>query len=123
MLIIHNIVSPFVSLAGELSRLVVLDLASNNLEGRIDESIGNADRLAVINLSDNQLTGTLPDSFYRFKFIRDLDLSLNQLEGPLLNGTTELLTTLTTLDLSNNAFTGELPALFGSNSLDYLHLE
>jgi Leucine-rich repeat (LRR) protein len=122
-MLISTVVSPVTSLAGKLSRLVVLDLASNNLVGSIAESIGNADRLAVINLCDNQLTGTLPDGLYQLQFVRDLDLSLNQLEGPLLDGITELLTTLTTLDLSNNAFTGELPALFGSNNLDYLHLE
>lgn len=74
--------------------LSALDLGYNQFNGTIS-SFGNPDYLNTISLAGNQLSGTIPASL-------------------------SLLTALTTLDLSNNKFTGELPDMSAMTELAQL---
>ncbi|KAL2330548.1 hypothetical protein Fmac_018129 [Flemingia macrophylla] len=134
---------------GELKNLEVLDLSANAFSGWIPKSLGNLDSLHRLNLSRNQLTGNLPDSMVNYTKILALDISQNHLTGPVpswifrmgvqsisLSGngfrngnypahksTPASYHGLEILDLSSNAFSGEIPSgIGGLSSLQVLNI-
>ncbi|XP_061370726.1 leucine-rich repeat receptor-like protein kinase PXC2 [Gastrolobium bilobum] len=134
---------------GELKSLEMLDLSANRFSGWIPKSIGNLDLLSRLNLSRNQITGNLPESMVNCIMLLTLDISHNHLSGllpswifrmglqsTLLSGNSfsnsryPSLTSLPVsyhglqvLDLSSNAFSGELPSgIGGLSSLQVLNL-
>ncbi|XP_065034878.1 receptor-like protein EIX2 [Musa acuminata AAA Group] len=87
--------------------LEYLDLSNNKLLGEIPyyclgKSLQN---LWFLDLSNNQIGGKLPSSL-KFTKLERLYLDSNRFEGPL---PTMLPSTLDTLSLYNNSFTGQLP--------------
>ncbi|KAF8392772.1 hypothetical protein HHK36_021009 [Tetracentron sinense] len=86
--------------------LVELLLHENNFSGPIPDCIGNLTRLQVINLSSNELT-SLPSSLWSLTDIWYLNLSINSLRGYLPPEIGNLMV-LETLDLSNNHFSGNI---------------
>ncbi|KAK4253404.1 hypothetical protein QN277_010720 [Acacia crassicarpa] len=134
---------------GELKNLEMLDLSANRFSGLIPKSIGNLNSLNKLNLSRNHFTGNLPESIVTCVKLLALDISQNQLEGrlpswifrmglrsvslsgnsfnssnyPLSTSTPESYHGLQVLDLSSNAFSGELPSNIGGlSSLQVLNM-
>ena len=93
-------------------RVTSIDLAYNNLKGRLPPELALMDRLEVLRLYGNGLTGPIPSEFARLDRLTALELSLNLLTGTI---PPELgrLSNLTVLDLSANGLTGSLPPELG----------
>ncbi|KAG6640324.1 leucine-rich repeat receptor-like protein kinase PXC2 [Carya illinoinensis] len=125
---------------GELRRLETLDLSANTFSGRVPISIGNLQLLKNLNLSMNQFTGSFPESMKNCINLMAMDVSYNQLAGNLPSWIFKLSVQsfpsfgnrgsgnlqysslasraatyqgLRALDLSSNAFSGEIPAQIG----------
>ncbi|KAK3423915.1 hypothetical protein EUGRSUZ_F00657, partial [Eucalyptus grandis] len=117
------------------SDLSVLNLRMNHLEGTISQIFPLRSGLMTLDLSRNLFKGTLPQSLVKCRYLEVLDLSHNQIEGtfPRWLGTlpelkvlvlrsnnlkdlldipkgAHLFPKLHILDLSNNSFSGPLPA-------------
>ncbi|KAG5071016.1 hypothetical protein AAZX31_03G030800 [Glycine max] len=134
---------------GEMKSLETLDFSANRFSGWIPNSIGNLDLLSRLNLSRNQITGNLPELMVNCIKLLTLDISHNHLAGHLpswifrmglqsvsLSGNSfsesnyPSLTSipvsfhgLQVLDLSSNAFFGQLPSgVGGLSSLQVLNL-
>ena len=88
-----------------------IKLPSNNLTGKIPNSINQLPYLTVFNLFKNNLTGQLPSEIGTLIGLTYLDLSSNHLTGSLPQ---ELgyLTNLQNLMVYSNDFSGELPDSF-----------
>ncbi|GAY64373.1 hypothetical protein CUMW_233010 [Citrus unshiu] len=105
---------------GNLSKLIYLDLSSNQLSDTA--SIGNLGSLKELDLSTNELSGRLPSSIGNLSSLEKLDLSLNVFSGdmPAVIGN---LSSLKALVLSKTNFSGDLPAFIGNlPSLEILDL-
>ncbi|WJX34497.1 hypothetical protein P8452_22606 [Trifolium repens] len=131
---------------GDLKGLQTLDLSRNRFSGMVPNSLGNLWSLKTLNLSGNGFTGNLPESMANCTNLLDLDVSLNSLSGDLpswifksdlvgenkmsgrakssLYSLTEVaVQSLQVLDLSRNAFSGEITsAISGLSSLQVLNL-
>ncbi|XP_056173206.1 receptor-like protein Cf-9 homolog [Syzygium oleosum] len=115
--------------------LSILNMRMNHLEGTIPQSFSWRNSLSTLDLSRNRFEGTLPQSLIKCKYLEILDLSDNQIEDtfPIWFGTLPELKVLILrsnnlkdllnipkgphffpklhiLDLSNNNFSGPLPA-------------
>ncbi|XP_065035342.1 receptor-like protein EIX2 [Musa acuminata AAA Group] len=84
-----------------------LHLADCKIAGTMPAWFGNisSSTITYLDLSNNQIGGKLPSSL-KFTKLEILHLESNRFEGPL---PTMLPSTLDTLFLSNNSFTGQLP--------------
>ncbi|KAF7847878.1 hypothetical protein BT93_L2486 [Corymbia citriodora subsp. variegata] len=117
------------------TRLSILNLGMNNLEGTIPQSFSSGNSLMTLDLSQNRFEGKLPQSLEKCGFLEVLDLSDNRIkdtfprwlgilpqlkvlilrsnhfEGFLdIPRQIDLFPKLKMLDLSNNNFGGPLPA-------------
>ncbi|MED6174392.1 hypothetical protein PIB30_068601 [Stylosanthes scabra] len=111
----------FPKVLSQLTKLQALSLRDNNLGGKLLlSSLANLTRISRLDCSHNKFEGTLPNKIVGFSSLSELLLSDN-----LLNGTIPAwcfsLPVLTTLDLSNNQFTGHMSAI-SSHSLQNLYL-
>ncbi|XP_076913205.1 putative inactive leucine-rich repeat receptor-like protein kinase At3g03770 [Bidens hawaiensis] len=97
-----------------LSNLTILSLKINKLTGHFPYSISKIATITDVVLSHNQLSGKLPD-LTTLSNLKLLDLRDNHLDSelPLLPKS------VTTVLLSNNSFSGQIPEQFGQ--LDQLH--
>ncbi|XP_020579023.1 inactive leucine-rich repeat receptor-like serine/threonine-protein kinase At1g60630 [Phalaenopsis equestris] len=101
------------SISGEIPNLSVLPnlkslyLNDNHFSGQIPASLASIHHLKTIVLSNNRLSGNIPSSFVRLAHLYSLQLQSNRLTGtiPALNQPT-----LRFLNLSDNNFSGEIPA-------------
>ncbi|KQK09298.1 putative receptor-like protein kinase At3g47110 [Brachypodium distachyon] len=102
---------------GQLRNLSYLSFANNRITGSIPESIGYLSNLTVIDFVGNDLTGSVPISFGNLLNLRRIWLSGNQLSGDLdfLSALSKC-RSLKTIAMTNNAFTGRLPAYIGNLS-------
>ncbi|CAL9186687.1 unnamed protein product, partial [Musa hybrid cultivar] len=107
-----------------LSSLKVLRLRSNLLYGVIPENIVNLTSLQVLDLSSNNLFGSLPSSLGNFTAMVEvqndtrpllqgnnytyIESSLLTTKGSMVDYTT-ILSLVTSIDLSNNHLSGEIP--------------
>ncbi|KAJ4978939.1 hypothetical protein NE237_009719 [Protea cynaroides] len=135
---------------GEIRNLQTLDLSGNRFSGQIPDSLGNLQSLEVLNLSGNGFSGSLPESMIHCKALYALDFSGNSLTGnfpawifgldmqvPMLpeNGPSGKIKdhspssvqpsfyNLHLLDLSDNAFSGEIPGNIGLlSNVQYLNM-
>lgn len=125
-----------------LPELQVLSLRSNNLHGAITCSSTKHPfpKLRIFDVSNNNFSGTLPTScinnFQGMMNVNDGQIGLkymgtanyyNDSVVVIMKGfsmeLTKILTTFTTIDLSNNMFEGEIPQVIGElNSLKGLNL-
>jgi len=95
---------------GHLPLLSFLHLQYNQLTGTVPAALGNLPKLEYLYLSDNRLTGTLPAALSQLRQITSMLLQGNRLHGNLhhiFNHTVQH--RLTTIQFSNNMFTGTLP--------------
>ena len=117
---------------GSLQNLQVLVLQSNRFQGHI----GNPKtkfpfpNLRIIDISNNQFNGPLPRKYFGYLkamiSVNESDVALKYMGGSYYHDSvnvmikgqdTELvriLTVLTSIDFSNNRFTGEMPKIIGS---------
>jgi RHS repeat-associated protein len=79
--------------------------------------LGSLSTLRVVFLHTNQLSGTIHPALAGLARMEDLYLHNNRLEGVLPSTLFDTWTNLTTLDVSNNQFTGAFPSLLGKQRL------
>ncbi|CAI9281474.1 unnamed protein product [Lactuca saligna] len=96
----------FMSFPMICSSLVVANLSANHFSGEIGNSIDGCPKLEYVDLSANYLTGNLSFGFHRFKGFAVCE---NRLNNDLQNWIFADNCSLQALDLSENAFTGEIP--------------
>ncbi|ONI15075.1 LOW QUALITY PROTEIN: hypothetical protein PRUPE_3G024400 [Prunus persica] len=92
-----------------LTNLKILELFSNQFSGPIPRHIGKLFKLEKLLVRINNLTGPLPASLTNCTNVSTLNLMVNNLTGHLSAFNFSTLQSLTTLDLSNKNFTGQLP--------------
>jgi Leucine-rich repeat (LRR) protein len=139
-----NFVGSNLGLLGNLTQLIELGLADNQLGGQIPFSLGKHKQLKYLDLGNNSFTGSidvfanqtqlswldlshnsfqghLPVSLINLKQLSHLLLSANNFTSKILNEFSNL-TQLAWLDLSNNRFDGQIPSsLENLNKLIFLH--
>ncbi|KAL1834850.1 hypothetical protein ACET3Z_004501 [Daucus carota] len=124
-----------------LTRLSVLDLRRNKIQGNIPATLSNFRNLETINLNGNQLEGSIPSSFAEFDSLAVLDLGNNRINDTfprclealpklqvlvlksnkfygLINTSSKIVhpfPSLRIIDLSENEFSGPLPAKYFRN--------
>jgi hypothetical protein len=111
----QNLAGKISSSLGNLTSLNSLDLENNTLVGSIPP-LGHLKQLHILYLNNNNLSGIIPDALANCSNLNWLDLSSNLLVGsiPLKLG---LLSNLVYLDLGSNQLEGGVPDVFGSNQL------
>ncbi|GKV02194.1 hypothetical protein SLEP1_g14656 [Rubroshorea leprosula] len=103
---------------------------NNNTEGFIYRFSGvefwspDENRVLNIQLSDMSLKGQFPRGISDCSSLTGLDLSNNELSGPIQSDISSILPYLTTLKLSSNNFSGEIPkSLANISFLNVLNLD
>ncbi|GEM_PF-208128 len=113
-------------------RVVGVDLSGNNLEGSIPTQIGDLTKLEVLDLSSNNLgtnttgnnnTGEIPTQIKNLINLKKLYLNTSRLNGNIPSDIDNLATNLEEINLSNNNLTGNLPnKIYDLTSLKKLDL-
>ncbi|KAJ1254737.1 hypothetical protein BS78_K330800 [Paspalum vaginatum] len=114
---------------GKLRKLLLLNLELNKLEARNKQdwefvySLGNCSKLQILSVGANQLQGHVPTSLGNLSVeLQALFLDYNQLSGGFPSGIVNL-RSLMRLALAGNQFTGEVPEWLGTlNSLQMMAL-
>lgn len=88
-------------------RIIKLDLANNNLDGKLPPELKLLTHLQSLVLKNNKIVDSL-DNLYGLNGLNYLDISYNQFEGEF-NISSEYWSGMTHLDLSHNRLSGELP--------------
>ncbi|KAK8500179.1 hypothetical protein V6N12_002287 [Hibiscus sabdariffa] len=97
------------------------DLGGGGLNGTLhNQGFCGSTNLRVLYMGGNNLKGDLPDCVSNFTSLQSLDLSSNQFSGDI--STLKTLTSLEKLDLSSNQFSGDVSALEALTSLQVLSL-
>ena len=96
----------------EEGRVIILDLAGNDLAGHIPPELGELSELEVLELNGNLLTGILPPELGKLGELEHMELGDNLLTGTLPPELGEL-SELEYLELSGNLLTGTLPPELG----------
>ncbi|XP_072956469.1 LRR receptor-like serine/threonine-protein kinase GHR1 [Typha angustifolia] len=105
-----------------LTMLVQLSMANNNLSGSLPDNVGDFKNLKYLDISNNGFDGLLPLNIGKFRNLQNLSLAGNNFSGPLPSSIGGL-ASIQSLDLSRNSFSGPVPsALKGLKSLIYLNL-
>ncbi|KAL6629147.1 hypothetical protein ACP70R_028912 [Stipagrostis hirtigluma subsp. patula] len=106
-----------------LRNLLILDLGGNNFSGRIPDSIGQLKRLEELHLDHNSMEGDLPSSLSNCTSIMTIDLKSNKFSGELTKVNFFNLPNLKTLDLLFNNFNGTIPeSIYSCSNLIALRL-
>jgi Leucine-rich repeat (LRR) protein len=93
-----------------LSRIAIIDLASNGLNGSLPLELGLMPFLEEVNLSHNPgVIGTIPSELTQASGLRTLDLSNTRMNGTI-PAEIERLEILDNLNLGNSSFSGTVPA-------------
>ncbi|XP_061980859.1 LRR receptor-like serine/threonine-protein kinase GSO2 isoform X2 [Populus nigra] len=94
-----------------LTNLQLLDLQGNQLEGNITDNLCHSDSLFDLSLGGNKLSGSIPECLGNLTTLRHLNLSSNNFTStiPLSLGN---LAGILVLNLSSNFLSGSLPLVF-----------
>ncbi|KAJ4844082.1 hypothetical protein Tsubulata_027512 [Turnera subulata] len=101
-------------------RVTRLWLPYKDLNGTLSPSLVNLTALSSLNLSHNRLMGPLPEEFFSsLTSLQFVDLSYNRLSGELPSTNNIITLPIQILDLSSNRFSGQLtiPFLQGAANL------
>ncbi|XP_065848854.1 leucine-rich repeat receptor-like serine/threonine-protein kinase SKM1 [Euphorbia lathyris] len=104
------------------SHIMAIDLSGKNISAKLSSSIFQLPHIQTINLSTNKLSGLIPRDLFSSinSSLRFLNLSNNNFTGSIPRGS---ISSLETLDLSNNMLSGEIPDEIGSfSNIKYLDL-
>ncbi|KAK4370304.1 hypothetical protein RND71_009779 [Anisodus tanguticus] len=93
---------------GNMHVLATLNLDGNNISGTIPPSLMNS-RINILNLSKNTIEGYIPDSFDERSYFMVMDLSYNKLKGRIPKSISSA-TFVGHLDVSHNHLCGQIPA-------------
>jgi Leucine-rich repeat (LRR) protein len=93
---------------GEISNLLVLNLAKNNLSGKIPNSFGALRQIESIHLNNNNFFGEIPPLTY-CRSLALIDVGDNNLQGILPKWIGYHLHQLIVLRLRGNKFKGNIP--------------
>jgi len=101
---------------GKLTQLQYLKLAFNTISGRLPDQLSDLTRLRILLLCDNKLEGPVPAGFRRLQDLRTLMIQKNSLRNDENDNAFSYLNRdwqrhLSVLDVSNNLFSGTIPAL------------
>ncbi|WOK99976.1 hypothetical protein Cni_G08688 [Canna indica] len=102
--------SYFFRAISNLTNLVNIGIAGNNLRGRLPSTIGLLRSLSIIFLQENKIHGTIPSNISNLKNLTLLNLAGNLLEGTIPMGLFHL-PKLETTWLNNNMLYGEIPPI------------
>ena len=104
------------------SRVISLNLGSNNLKGRISAQLAQLSNLEGLSLEGNQLTGSIPPELGELASLTLMYLFDNQLAGSIPHELSKL-DNLIHLCLNGNRLTGSVPPeLSRLKNLKWLHL-
>ncbi|XP_024021950.1 receptor-like protein Cf-9 homolog [Morus notabilis] len=93
-----------------------LNLNGNQLEGPLPQSLVNCELLEILDVGNNKLNGSFPHWLESLPELQVLILRSNRLSGPLSNPKVRFpFQKLRIVDISNNDFTGTLPAKYFEN--------
>ena len=97
---------------GSVPYLNTLEVYNNRISGKIPEEIGNLQKLKILWLQNNELSGELPHSIGKLENLESLQLQGNSLEGEIPSELADCkkLGNGVFVDLSDNRFTGNIPA-------------
>ncbi|KAJ6296978.1 hypothetical protein OIU78_022660 [Salix suchowensis] len=105
------------------TKLELLSLGVNRLNGTIPSYLGNITTLRYLSIENNMFSGTVPPELGDLVNLENLTLSANNLSGELPSALANL-TELKALRLSRNNFTGRIPEFIQSwKQLDALEIE
>ncbi|KAK3429746.1 hypothetical protein EUGRSUZ_E01238, partial [Eucalyptus grandis] len=91
--------------------LKIIDLTNNRLQGPIPRSLINYPMLEYLNLGYNQIHDGFPSWLSKLTKLRAIILKSNKFYGPIETYRSQFnFSNLHIMDLSNNAFIGELPS-------------
>ena len=111
-----------ISVFANLTMLVKLSMANNNLSGSLPSNVGSPKSLKFMDISNNQFSGPIPEGIGNLRSLQNLSLAGNNFSGPLPDSIDGLMS-LQSLDVSGNSLSGPLPAgLKGLKSLVALNL-
>jgi len=102
---------------GDLTKLTLLYLHANQLNGVIPPNLGQLTALRILSLSNNKLTGNIPESFKNLIKLESLSVHTNLLSGELPSGLFDLLTSLSSINIQSNKFSGSFPSLSNQTKL------
>ncbi|KAF0926106.1 hypothetical protein E2562_021820 [Oryza meyeriana var. granulata] len=106
----------FLDTLSNCTRLKMLSLHQNLLQGVLPNSIGNlSSSMDNLVLSNNMLSGLVPSSIGNLHRITKLGLDFNSFTGPI-DGWIGSMVNLQALSLDSNNFTGNIPASIGNMS-------
>ncbi|MCZ8023508.1 MAG: leucine-rich repeat domain-containing protein, partial [Cytophagales bacterium] len=105
---------------GNLSKLTILYLNTNQLTGTLPPELGQLSSLRLFIVSNNKFTGTIPESFKNLKKIENFSIQINLFSGELPSNLFDQWTSLTTLNLHVNNFTGSFPSLSNISNITSL---
>ncbi len=97
-------------------RVTGLDLAENNLTGRLPKELGALAALEKLHLRENRIAGAFPEDLGKLTSLASLDLGRNFLGGPLPASWGNLIR-LRELSLNNNGLAGPIPEALGKLTL------
>ncbi|XP_062190344.1 LRR receptor-like serine/threonine-protein kinase GHR1 [Phragmites australis] len=110
------------SVFANLTMLVKLSMANNNLSGSLPSNVGSLKSLKFMDISNNQFSGPVPEDIGKLRSLQNLSLAGNNFSGPLPESIDGLMS-LQSLDVSGNSLSGPLPAgLKGLRSMVALNL-
>ncbi|KAG7571958.1 Leucine-rich repeat [Arabidopsis suecica] len=99
----NSVSGPFPTFLFTMPSLQLVNLARNQFKGPIDfGNTSSSSNLSVLNLADNNFDGQIPESISKFLKLRKLDLSNTKLEGKVPG----CLLRIRSLKLSHNSFSG-----------------
>ncbi|KAG2549490.1 hypothetical protein PVAP13_9KG253213, partial [Panicum virgatum] len=117
----NHLCGPIPEVLGTLGSLNVLGLQVNHLSGSVPQTVFNS-TLVHIGMQMNELEGTLPTNLgSSLPKIKYLILAENHFKGPIPVSIANA-TTMRSIDLSGNKFTGIVPPEIGTLCPDYLLL-